>query len=73
MARAVNDLLVEPISKGVRAVTFRPEPSASPKPSKCTILSPLTMPKGRARHAHQLHLLVHVGVDGGELLVIRLR
>src|SRR6266511_1568170 len=76
-ARAVNDLVTEPIMNGVCGVTGRPEGSAIPKPLRWTIWSPWTMPSrpGFRRHrrlrrhadAQLAHLRVDVGVDGGEI------
>jgi hypothetical protein len=47
MARAVNDLVTEPIRNGVCGVTSGPDSSASPKPCTCTIRSRCTMPSAK--------------------------
>ena len=47
MAKAVKDLVDEKIRNGVCGVTARPDGSAMPKPFKCTIWSPCTMPTAR--------------------------
>ena len=47
MARAVNDLVTEPIRNGVSGVTCRPDLSACPKPCTCTMRSPCTMPSAK--------------------------
>src|SRR6266511_17181 len=47
IARAVKDLLTEPMMNGVWGVTVRPDGSATPKPLRCAVCLPWTMANAR--------------------------